>query len=243
MTTQVKGNAEQAAFWSGEMGETWVANMAFIENMLAPFRDAIIDHVAQSGKRAVLDLGCGNGSVALELSKQMAPDATVVGIDISEPMIRNARVFAVEQGGGVQFIHGDAASYDFGKQRFDSLVSRFGCMFFADPVGAFAHLRGFMVDHSDLTLVAWRDVAMNELFAAGIQAARDAFPLASLPPGPGPGAFSFADQDWVASTLLSAGWCDASLETLDVACSFPESGLRMFIDELAPTGLQNASLD
>ncbi|MEM7765808.1 MAG: class I SAM-dependent methyltransferase [Pseudomonadota bacterium] len=243
MATQKNDNTDQAAFWSGAMGQTWVTEMAFIENMLAPFRDVLVGRVGNSGPHAVLDVGCGNGAVAASLSRRLGAGSTVVGIDISEPMIRNAQKLALQQPGGVTFVLGDAATHDFGGQRFDSVISRFGCMFFADPVAAFAHLRRCAVDDGALTLIAWRDIESNELFNAGIRAARVAFPDAPLPPRHGPGAFSFSDHDRVLEVLASAGWRNARLESLDVGCAFPESGLRMFVEELAPTGLQNASLN
>ena len=241
ITNETNDNSDQAAFWNGAMGHTWVAQMRFIENMLAPFRDVIVGRLSDSGSRAVLDVGCGNGAVAVELSRRLGSDASVVGIDISEPMIRNAQAQAARLQAQVKFIVGDSAAHDFEAQRFDSVISRFGCMFFADPASAFAHLRQFAADHAHLTLVAWRDAAINELFAAGIEAARRVLPHEPSA-ATGPGAFSFADRDVVATVLGSAGWRGVTLEPLDVGCAFPESGLRMFVEELAPSGVPTASL-
>ncbi|HEY8502787.1 MAG TPA: class I SAM-dependent methyltransferase, partial [Solirubrobacterales bacterium] len=58
---------------------------------------------------AALDICCGTGDLALELSKLVAPDGHVVGCDFSEPMLDLAREKTAERGiAGVRFEWADA---------------------------------------------------------------------------------------------------------------------------------------
>lgn len=72
-------------------------------------------------KLKILDVGTGNGSLALLLS-EMGHD--VIGTDISEGMLSVARKKAQERGVNPDLRIGDAESLDFEDNSFDAVVSR-----------------------------------------------------------------------------------------------------------------------
>lgn len=88
----------------------------------------------------VLDIGCGLGQTTCEAAR-LARAGSAVGVDISEAAIGRARELARAQGvQNVTFEHADAQVHRFTPERFDLAMSRFGTMFFADPVAAFANV-------------------------------------------------------------------------------------------------------
>ncbi|MBA1675981.1 class I SAM-dependent methyltransferase, partial [Escherichia coli] len=87
--------------------------------------------------------GCGSGAATFALAAKVAPDGRVLGVDVSEPMLTQARQSS-PQGLPVEFALADATVYPFAPESFDLLASRFGVMFFADPALSFANLRKAM---------------------------------------------------------------------------------------------------
>jgi demethylmenaquinone methyltransferase/2-methoxy-6-polyprenyl-1,4-benzoquinol methylase len=80
-----------------------------------------------------LDICCGTGDLALELSKQVAPNGHVVGCDFSEPMLDLAREKAAARGaGGVRFEWADALELPYDAERFDAVTVGFGVRNLAD---------------------------------------------------------------------------------------------------------------
>ena len=116
------------------------------------------------------------------------------------------------------------------------IVSRFGVMFFDDPVLAFANLRRAASKDARLHAIAWRSAAENTFMTT---AERAAAPLLTLPPRqPGaPGQFAFADRQRVASILESSGWRGIDIQPIDVTCTLPEEELVGYFSRLGPVGL------
>ena len=165
----------------------------------------------------MLDIGCGCGATVLELARRVGADGRVLGLDVSEPMSARARDRIAAAGlHQADVVVGDAASHAFPPNGADLLFSRFGVMFFADPAGAFAHLRRAMKPGGRLVFAAWRPMAENTWFSVPVAAAS---PL--LPPQPpadpdAPGPFAFADPARVRSILTQAGWTGIEVERVDV---------------------------
>lgn len=218
---------EQALLWNGAAGQSWIAAEATVDAMYKPFEDLLVAAAAGSGR--VLDIGCGTGSTTRAVAR--AADECV-GVDISAPMIATAR--AARDGVNARFIVADAETYDFTAASFDLVVSRFGVMFFADPVRAFANLR--RAARGRLRAFVWREAAQNDFMTL---AERAAAPL--LPPRPerardAPGPFAFADPQRVRGVLRDSGWNGIDIAKLDVECAFPERELLHYLTWMGPVG-------
>src|SRR5215467_7085656 len=136
----MQDNAQQIEFWNGPSGQRWAAltettdrSLSFITAALLPFA------AAKKGER-VLDVGCGCASTSLALAEAVGPSGAVTGVDISRPMLDVARRRATETGAKISFLEADASIHAFQPQH-DLVFSRFGVMFFAEPVGAFVNIR------------------------------------------------------------------------------------------------------
>jgi len=153
----------------------------------------------------VLDIGCGGGDTALDLARLVAPDGTVVGVDLSAAVLAFARR-AAEGSERVRFVQADAQTFPFEPASFDAGFSRFGVMFFADPIAAFSNIRRSLRPNGRLAFVCWRALEQNPLDIVPLRAASPHLPPqpASDPNAPGP--FAFAHSDRVRDILQSAGF-------------------------------------
>ncbi len=129
----------QAALWNGRAGQAWIDAQASLDRMFKPFEERLVQAVAGQPAKSVLDVGCGTGGTTLAVARQTG--AACLGVDISRPMIAVAQARAKEEGTPAHFLAADAQSHVFEPASFDMIISRFGVMFFDDPVAAFTNLR------------------------------------------------------------------------------------------------------
>jgi SAM-dependent methyltransferase len=148
----------------------------------------------------VLDVGCGSGGTTRDAAR-LAPEGRTLGVDVSAAAIeRSGRLARAEGLANVGFEHGDAQVHRFGPDRFDVAISRFGTMFFADPVAAFANIGRALRPDGRLVMLVWQAGERNEWDVA----IRNA--LASIAESSGPDPFSLAEPATVEAILRAAGF-------------------------------------
>lgn len=217
-----ESDRQQREDWNGDNGARWVQHQEGVDRLLARFLEAGLQAAAPRPGEHVLDVGCGCGASTLALADAIAPDGAALGVDISAPMLRRAQDRATERAGAtgstgstVDFACADAAGHAFPAASFDLLFSRFGVMFFGDPLAAFTHLRGAMKPGGRAAFVCWRSPAENDwLRLPGEVAAPFLPPLPPMDPD-APGPFAFARPDRLAAILTGAGWQAPVLERFD----------------------------
>jgi ubiquinone/menaquinone biosynthesis C-methylase UbiE len=213
-------NADQIAYWNGPGGQHWTERQPVQDILLAPVSQILIDRAAAGAGERVIDVGCGCGSTSIEFAQRVAPTGFVLGVDISGPMLARAREVAPKNL-PVDFVLADATVYSFDAASFDLLTSRFGVMFFADPVVSFVNLRRALKRSSRLVFACWCEPRENPWMMVPLQAAYKHVPkLPQLGPED-PGPFSFADEERVKRILRAAGYTNVRLEphnlSLDLA--------------------------
>ena len=217
-------NNEQAEFWS-QLAPAWLANEDRIELVGALPGELAMDRLGLQPGQCVVDLGCGSGRTTLELAARVGPNGGVVGADISAEMLARARERAGHLG-NVEFVHADVQVHDLGEARFDAAYSRFGVMFFADPVAGFANVRTALRPGGVLSFVSWQGVFDNEWML--VPGAAVAGVTGSLPPLPGPdepGPFSLADPGRVHAVLEAAGFGSVEVVPHADQVVIPEEGI------------------
>lgn len=234
---------EQARLWNGTSGQAWVDQQALLDAMLEPFIPILREALDRPAAR-VLDVGCGTGATTLAMARVLAGQGECIGVDISASMLALARERAQREDLCVRFVQADAQTHPFPPEHFDRIISRFGVMFFADPVLAFANLHRSARPDARLRFVAWRDAADNPFMTTAERAAAPWLVLPERRAG-GPGQFAFADPQRVHALLDEAGWRDIDIRPLDLACSLPETRLVAYITRLGQVGLvlQDADAD
>lgn len=191
--------------WAGEMGERWLASLDRFEGMIAPIGAALLAQAGYAPGERVLDLGCGGGATTLAIAEAVAPQGAALGLDVAPMLVARAQERAAAAGSTARFVCADAATVKLAEPPFDRLFSRFGSMFFEDPVPAFANLRGLLRPGARIDLAVWaapRDNAwMMEVM--GVVRRHVEVPPA-VPRAPGP--FAFEDLAYLGEVLTAAGF-------------------------------------
>lgn len=209
-------NQEQATIWNEQAGPKWVAMQRDLDAELEPLGVAAADALRLSSGARVLDIGCGAGATTLMLAERVKP-GSVLGVDISSPLLARAKERAAGLA-NVSFELGDAQTFSFEPASFDALFSRFGVMFFADPVAAFGNMRRALRPGGKLAFVCWRSVKENPTFSLPMEAALSLLPEVPAPtPAGAPGPFAFADEARVKDILKSAGYTDVAVTPHDAS--------------------------
>ena len=211
---------------------------ATLDEMFGPIEHFLVgEAVAAAPARdaGVLDVGCGTGATTLAIAEALGARArSVTGVDVSESMIAMARQRAAAVGSAARFLAADAATHRFDDAA-DLVVSRFGVMFFDDPVAAFTNLREATRPGAALRAVVWRDASENPFMTQGEQAAAG---LIDLPerPAEGPGQFAMADPARTDAMLEAAGWTSVDIRAVDFDCSFPEADFERYLGVMGHLG-------
>ena len=164
----------------------------------------------------VLDVGCGWGDTAIELAQMTGPKGEVTGLDCCDAFLQKGRDDARAAGlRNVRFVAADVQTYKF-EHDFDLCFSRFGMMFFSNPVAAMRNIRNAIKPGGRLVFVVWRTIDDNPWLAVPKQVVLGFLP----PPGEdaatcGPGPFSMASPDVVRAQLDAAGFADATFARVD----------------------------
>jgi SAM-dependent methyltransferase len=202
-------NSEQWDHWnSGYEADHWVTYQDRYDRQLEPFTTLILDAAGILSGESVLDVGCGCGATT-RAAARLVGSGHAVGIDLSSPMLARAREDAESQGlQNSTFREGDAQVYPFDAQSFDVVISRFGVMFFNDPVQAFSNIRRSTKDGGRLIFVCWQPLVDNEWLIVPGAAVAGLVALPDLGPPDAPGMFALSQPERVRELLSSAGWQD-----------------------------------
>ena len=230
-------NQSQHDFWNGKAGEQWVAGHTRLDAMLRPIGLAAIDKAGPRAGERVLDIGCGGGETILQLAERVAPGGHITGIDLSAPLLALARQRSAGVAVSVELLQGDVQTHPLPAAQFDLLFSRFGVMFFADPVAAFRNLRRSLRSSGRLAFACWRRLDDNPW----MKLPRDVV-LRHVPPPPSPepgapGMLAFADPDRVRGILEAAGFRDAAFAAVDTQVLLGDGApLDQVVEGLAKEG-------
>ncbi len=240
-------NEAQIERWNGSESDHWFQNSDRYDAQLAPFLDAILE-TAQIDGDAVLDVGCGCGALSLAASGSAT---RVTGLDVSAPLLSVARNRLADLGlTNVEFVEGDAQVWPVEpsdpaeRGRYDLMVSRFGVMFFDDPVRAFTNLRSNLRAGGRTVFACWQELAKQQWLLEPMVAAAPHLPPAPPTPPAGPGMFALAERATVESLLTQCGF--ASVELADCASPLSPGGpgtVANAVEFFASTGIERTLLD
>ena len=211
------GNAEAIEAWNTILFDKWVRFRHIIVDSLAAMGHRGMDVLAPKG--SVVDVGCGFGDTTVELAKRVGPNGRAVGVDAAERFITEARK-AASGVPNASFELLDVEEAVTGGP-YDCAFSRFGTMFFNQPVFALRNIRKALAPGGRLCMVVWRKKEANAGFIEAETAVREI--LGDPPKGDaitcGPGPFSMASPDLVSDQLHAAGWRDPVFRRVDARLS------------------------
>lgn len=209
-------NEEAIEAWDGPLFDRFVQFRHLMVGGLAPHgNEAIRLHPPERGER-VLDLGCGFGDTTRQLAEIVGADGSALGIDAAARFIELARSEAT----GIENVAFDVADVETAALGgpFDYAFSRFGTMFFANPVAALRNVRAGLVPGARLVMVVWRSKVENDWVWRAQQIVERFVtkPEQYDDPTCGPGPFSMGNADTTSGILLSAGFEGVSLRRCDL---------------------------
>ena len=199
-------NKDQKDFWSGKGGDVWVKRQQAMDTMLNPLGEAALQKLELNKDTNVLDIGCGCGNTTLSIAEKIKPSGRVTGLDISKPMlqraIESARNRSLEN---TSFQCVDVQTEYLGVNTFNAAFSRFGVMFFEDPVAAFRNINESLLPRSPLSFICWQSPIQNPWQSLFVQEVKNFIDLPSPPPR-SPGPFAFMESDYVNSILENSNF-------------------------------------
>jgi SAM-dependent methyltransferase len=225
-----EGNDAQFEFWE-DLAPGWLASEDHTELVAASFGVAAMNRLGLRSGERVIDIGCGAGTTTLALARIVGSDGEAVGVDIAPAMVsaarRHAAAAAVEH---ARFVAGDAQVDDLGDSVFDAAYSRFGVMFFADPVSAFANIRASLRSGGTLAFACWANIFANEwMFVPGSAVVSV---TGVLPPMPGPdepGPFSLEDPHHLEALLSDAGFTKVEVTPQQESIVIPRAEIESLV--------------
>jgi SAM-dependent methyltransferase len=215
MTPAHTWNDDQRALWNGPDSEFWVREQERMDRTLSPVTGPLLSFAAPVAGSTVMDVGCGCGATTIELARAVGPAGRVVGVDVSEGMLGLAKE-RLRGFDNATCLLGDAAEMPLQEIGAELIVSRFGVMFFGDPVAAFANLRTALVSGGRVRFACWRPIGENPWLQLPLHAVYEHVPRMPKPDPEEPGPFSFGDTARVGRILKGAGFGAISFTPLDV---------------------------
>lgn len=198
-----------------DLGDRVRAALAeLIDRQMSPLGLEAMDALAPAPGETILDIGCGAGQTLLQLADRVGETGRVIGVDVGPHVLAKARA-ATDSLLQVRLLLQDAARLDLPAGSLDGVYSRFGVMFFAEPIAAFSNIRRMLRSGGRLAFVCWRSVAENELDRLPLHAAGQGFEVDDAP-------FSFADSETITSVLLAAGFGAIAVRPFDTQVSCGE---------------------
>jgi len=218
-STTVERATEDTAFvqfWNDVLAPKFIRFKHILVGGLSRHSEAVFPALPVRPGDRVLDVGCGFGDTAIRLAERVGPEGTVVGIDCCDAFLDIARGEVAARGvKTVTFMRGDA-EIALPAENFDFVFSRFGTMFFANPVAGLRNMRKALRPGGRMVHIVWRRRADNPWLSM----AKDVV-LRFLPePGAdaqtcGPGPFSMADEQIVTAMMRSAGYENIEFHRVD----------------------------
>lgn len=218
-------NANMVEFWNGDAGQKWVHLQEMMDASLMPLGQKAMAAAAIKAGERVIDIGCGCGDTSFALARQVGPEGAVSSVDISEPMLTRARARLAASGEkNISFALGDAQVHRFADTSFDLIFSRFGVMFFSDPVAAFNNLKSALKPGGRLTFVCWRPAKDNAWVRLPLEVVARHVPLPAPSDPEAPGEFAFGDGARVKRILSGAGFSDIAIDEFDTPLAVAGNG-------------------
>src|SRR5215813_3168737 len=200
----MQNNSDVINQWS-ESAPYWEKHRKIIGEMFAPVTHALIQDAEITGNCAVLDVATGPGEPALSIAEVIGPQGKVVGTDAVPEMIEAAR----REGHRLGFRNASfEVAFDgclpFPGNTFDSVVSRFGVMFFASPVDSVREWLRVLKPGGRVAMAVWHFAEKNPFFYVVSQVV-DRYFDSPPPDADSPDAFRFANPGKLQAVLSSAG--------------------------------------
>ena len=215
-------NEDMDRHWNEVAGPEWLEREREFDTALGPFGDELLRRSAPRAGEHVLDVGCGFGATTTAIATAVGSEGRVMGLDISAPLLERAKQRAAGAT-NVTWRHGDAQVAPLPAHHFDLVVSRFGVMFFDDPVAAFANIHAATKPEGRLCVACWQSTERNGWYTLPTRVLAEHIALPAAPTG-GAGPFAFADPGHVRRVLAAGGWNSIDVDGFEAPMLYGAGG-------------------
>ena len=213
VTNNYGQNQEQGANWNSKTGQAWANNDLKMDAHLDVITALLFKEFETLGNKHVLDVGCGSGKTSKLLSDQVGSTGSVEGVDISKPLLELAQTKygTIEN---IRFTNADAQSFEFKKSFYDQIVSRFGVMFFENPISAFTNMHQSLKPNGKLNFVCWSALEENEFFILPLKIVLKYLNKPLPNPSKAPGPLAFSNEPYLLKILQSSEFKNIKIKTV-----------------------------
>ncbi|MFF0432325.1 class I SAM-dependent methyltransferase [Streptomyces sp. NPDC004327] len=204
-------NTAQEQAWNGPEGTHWARHQGRWNAVNEGFDEPLLTAAGIGEGHRTLDVGCGSGQTTL-LAARRAPRGRALGLDLSGPMLAEARARAARENvGNADFTRGDAQTHPLEAAAFDAAISRYGVMFFADPEAAFGNIGRALRPGGRLAFVSPAEPELNDWLVA-MTSLRGILPVGDVGTPGAPGMFSLDSPDRIRAILTAAGFTGIAVD-------------------------------
>jgi ubiquinone/menaquinone biosynthesis C-methylase UbiE len=215
-------NDEQFEFWNEGIGKKWVEEDDSMNERLSILTKELFLRSNINRDDKILDIGCGGGQTTFEASEMVGENGYVIGADISKILLDLAKSKYANTK-NLEFKYCDVQNYEFRENSFNKVISRFGVMFFENPIEAFKNIYNSIQEGGSLNFVCWTNVMENEFFTDPtniiIKHINKEFPEITRAPGP----LAFSEADYVKEILVSSKFKNVKVEKVYSSISTNDS--------------------
>jgi ubiquinone/menaquinone biosynthesis C-methylase UbiE len=204
----MNSNEEQKDYWTNSAGKLWVKDKVEKDNMLEPLGNYALSKFNIIEGMNVLDIGCGTGITTTQIAKKINNIGYVSGLDFSETMINEAIKYSEKLGiKNINFAVKDIQNEELKILEYDAAFSRFGVMFFSNPIMAFKNIYSALKKNGILTFICWQSQKENIWYNSGLEIVKKYIDV-PLPKENSPGPFAYADKSYIHNILTNSGYKD-----------------------------------
>ncbi len=215
-------NIEQFQYWNDKSGPKWVKLDDSMNERFSTLTDELFRRADINENDNVLDIGCGGGETSFRASQLVGSNGYVLGADISDTLLHLARS-KYSKVDNLEFNLCDAQSHKFQSNSFDRIISRFGVMFFDDPVAAFKNVRSSLKVGGSLNFVCWTEIMQNEFIIDGAEIITKHTQVNLPPVTREPGPFGLSEKSYVEEILTASGFKNIKIDTVQTTISTRDS--------------------
>ena len=231
----MNSNEEQKDYWTNSAGKLWVKDKVEKDNMLEVLGNYALSKFNIIEGMNVLDIGCGTGITTTQIAKKINNIGYVSGLDFSETMINEAIKYSEKLGiKNINFAVKDIQNEELKILEYDAAFSRFGVMFFSNPIMAFKNIYSALKKNGILTFICWQSQKENPWYNSGLEIVKKYIDV-PLPKENSPGPFAYADKSYIHNILTNSGYKDIEFysyeKDIELFKGFTlESAIREYIE-------------
>jgi ubiquinone/menaquinone biosynthesis C-methylase UbiE len=191
-----------------------------VPTLFGPWASKLIEAAdPQLGER-VLDVGCGTGIVARQVTSRLGTTGAVTGIDLSPDMLAVAQASAAREGAAIEWRQGSAEALPFPEETFDLVLCQFALMFFANKAAALAEMRRVVTRNGRVLVSVWQGLDRHPFYQTLHTVIQQRLGMSALQV-----IFALGSESELRALAKGAGFQQVEIERISMTARFPNPGV------------------